>query len=116
MVLMRIDIQNRQWFNDAISAYWRPKMAKIIRTLTLTEAQSQELKQHRDHDARFWMRERCAALLKIAEGKSPHWVARNGLLKPRDPDTVYAWLNIYEGKGVQGLIQRTQGQNRRRRL
>jgi hypothetical protein len=91
-------------------------MAKIIRTLTLTEAQSQELKQHRDHDPRFWMRERCAALLKIAEGKSPHWVARNGLLKPRDPDTVYAWLNIYEGKGVQGLIQRTQGQNRRRRL
>lgn len=91
-------------------------MAKIIRTLTLTEAQIQELKRYRDHDPRIYMRERCAAMLKIADGKSPHWVARNGLLKPRDPDTVYAWLNIYESQGVAGLIKRTQGQNRRRRL
>jgi hypothetical protein len=91
-------------------------MAKIIRTLTLTEAQSQELTQHRDHDPRAYIRERCAALLKIASGKTAHWVARNGLLKPRDPDTIYAWLNIYERQGLEGLIQRTQGQNRRRHL
>jgi hypothetical protein len=91
-------------------------MAKIIRTLTLTENQSQELKSCRDHDLRAYMRERSAALLKIAEGKSPYWVARNGLLKPRDPDTVYAWLNIYESQGLEGLMQRTQGQNRRRHL
>jgi len=91
-------------------------MAKKIRTLTLTEKQSQELKSCRDHDLRTYMRERSAALLKIGEGKSPYWVARNGLLKPRDPDTVYAWLNIYESQGLQGLMQRTQGQNRRRHL
>jgi hypothetical protein len=91
-------------------------MAKIVRTLTLTETQIQELKRYRDHDPHIYMRERCAAMLKIADGKSPHWVARNGLLKPRDPDTVYAWLNIYESQGVEGLIKRTQGQNRRRRL
>ena len=91
-------------------------MAKIVRTLTLTETQIQELKLYRDHDPHIYMRERCAAMLKIADGKSPHWVARNGLLKPRDPDTVYAWLNIYESQGVEGLIKRTQGQNRRRRL
>lgn len=91
-------------------------MAKTIRTLTLTEAQSQELKSYRDHDPRIYMRERCAALLKIAEGKSPHWVARNGLLKPRDPDTIYTWLDIFERQGIEGLIKRTQGQNRRRHL
>jgi hypothetical protein len=58
------------------------------RTLTLTEPQRQELIDHRDHDARPYVRERCAALLKIADGHAPHAVARHGLLKPRDPDTV----------------------------
>jgi hypothetical protein len=91
-------------------------MTKKIRTLTLTENQSQELRQARDHDPRMYIRERCAALLKIASGKTAHWVARNGLLRPRDPDTIYAWLNIFESQGLEGLIKRTQGQNRRRRL
>ncbi len=91
-------------------------MAKTNRTLTLTPTQSQELRDHRDHDPHPYMRERCAALIKIAEGKNPHWVARHGLLKARDPDTLYAWLNIYEAQGMSGLRQRTQGQNRRRRL
>ncbi len=91
-------------------------MAKIIRTLTLSEAQRQELIQYRDYDSRMYMRERSAAILKIAEGRPPHWVARNGLLKPRDPDTVYAWLRIYETQGIAGLLKRTQGQNRRRHL
>ena len=63
-----------------------------LRTLKLTEEQSQELKQYLDHDSRVHVRERCAALLKIVSGKSAHWVARNGLLKLRDPDTVYAWM------------------------
>lgn len=91
-------------------------MAKKIRTLTLTEEQSQELKQYRDHDPKIQMRERCAALLKIASGQTAHWVARNGLLKARDPDTIYAWLDIFESQGIEGLIKRTQGQNRRRHL
>jgi hypothetical protein len=57
------------------------------RTLELSVHQRQTLKDHRDHDPRPYVRERCAAMLKIAEGKAPHWVARHGLLKPRDPDT-----------------------------
>jgi len=69
------------------------------RTLDLTEAQREELTQHRDHDPRPWVRERCAALLKIANGMAPHAIARQGLLKPRDPDTVYAWLDLYETHG-----------------
>ena len=46
-------------------------MAKKIRTLTLTEEQRQELKQYRDHDLRMYIRERCAALLKMLLGKQP---------------------------------------------
>ncbi len=74
------------------------------RTLSLNETQRQELLHHRDHDPRPYVRERCAALLKIADGQSPHAVARHGLLKPRDPDTVYAWLNWYERAGLRSVV------------
>lgn len=71
----------------------------VRRTLELTGAQRAQLEEHRDHDPRPWVRERCAALLKIADGLAPHAVARHGLRKPRDPDTVYDWLNWYEREG-----------------
>ncbi len=73
------------------------------RTLALTDAQRQDLLQYRDHDPRPYVRERCAALLKIADGLAPHAVARHGLLKPRDPDTVYEWLNWYERFGLHSV-------------
>jgi hypothetical protein len=80
-----------------------------LRTLTLTEEQRQQLLQLRDHDARPSVRERAAALLKIADGETPHQVARPGLLKPRDPDTVYSWLDLYQASGAQGLSAPPQG-------
>ena len=86
------------------------------RTLTLTEDQRQELLQLRDHDPRPYVRERGAALLKIAEGQSPHAVACGGLLKPRDPDTVYAWLGHYQTSGTAGLCAHPQGGFRGRHL
>ena len=73
------------------------------RTLELTELQRQALLHYRDHDRRPYVRERCAALLKIADGQAPHAVARHGLLKPRDPDTVYGWLNWYERLGLRSV-------------
>ena len=79
------------------------------RTLSLTQTQRQELEHHRDHDRRPWVRERCAALLKIAAGMTPHAVARHGLLKPRDPDTVYAWLDWYETHGFWSVERFPQG-------
>jgi hypothetical protein len=75
----------------------------LRRTLELTDAQRQDLQHCRDHDPRPYVRERCAALLKIAAGQSPHAVARRGLLKPRDPDTVYEWLNWYERLGIRSV-------------
>lgn len=86
------------------------------RTLTLTEEQRQELCQHRDHDPRPAVREQCAALLKVAGGQSPHRVARQGLLKPRDPDTVYGWLTCYHAAGLAGLLARRHGGARGRHL
>jgi hypothetical protein len=76
---------------SAIHTYIPARGPPVVRhAVTLTEVQRQELLQLRDHDPRPYVRERGAALLKIAEGQSPHRMARSGLLKRRDPDTVYA--------------------------
>jgi hypothetical protein len=52
-------------------------------------------------------------MLKIAGGQSPHYVALQGLLKRRQPDTVYQWLDWYEAEGLAGLIAHQQGGYRR---
>ena len=83
------------------------------RTLPLSRQQHDELVAHRDHDPRPYVRERCAALLKIADGTSPFAVAKAGMLKPRDPDTVYGWLNTYEAAGLAGVVARQHGGPRR---
>ena len=86
------------------------------RTLRLKMREQRELEYYRDHDARPYGRGRCGAMLKMAEGQPPHAVARQGLLKPRDPDTLYGWLQIYESEGVAGLLGHQHGGNRRRSL
>ena len=86
----------------------------LRRTLKLKTREQRELEHYRDHDARPYVRERCSAVLKIAEGKTPHAVARQGLLQPRDPDTLYGWLQIYEDEGVVGLVAHQHGGDRRR--
>ena len=91
-------------------------MSRKMRSLRLKSIEEQELINHRDHDPRPYVRERCSAILKIAEGRSAHWVSQNGLLKARDPDTVYEWLNAYEAEKVAGLEKHQQGGPRRRRL
>lgn len=57
----------------------------------------------RDHNQKPYLRERASAILQVAEGQSGRWVARNGLLRQRQPDTVYNWLNRYEAEGIEGL-------------
>jgi hypothetical protein len=83
------------------------------RTLSLTETERQVLGEYRDHDPHPQVRERCAALLKVADGKSAHDVAQHGLLKARDPDTVYGWLNVYQAEGIKGLLSCLHGGKRR---
>jgi hypothetical protein len=84
------------------------------RRLTISEEASEELKAYRDHDKRAYVRERCGAMLKIAAGETPNAVAKAGLLKARDPDTVYGWLDAYEAEGIGGLVARQQGGDHRR--
>ena len=55
-------------------------------------------------------------MLKIAEGVAPHRVATRGLLKPRDPDTVYSWLDRFQSAGAAGLIAHPQGGSHGRHL
>jgi len=62
------------------------------------------------------VRERCAVLLKVAQGASPHQVARHGLLLARDPDSVYSWLRLSQREGLVGLLAHRQGGNQRGRL
>ena len=69
---------------------------------------------HRDYHPQPDVREKSAALLKIPEGAPTHLVPTSGLLKPRDPDTVYAWFNTYLNQGIPGLINRRQAGDRHR--
>lgn len=73
------------------------------RTLSLTEEERTGLLEIRDHAEKPYVRERAAALLQVSEGKSGRWVALHGLLRPRQPDTIYKWLDRYEAQGVDGL-------------
>jgi transposase len=72
-------------------------------TIQLTNEQRSELEHTRDHHAKPYMRERTAAILKIANGSSGLQVAQTGLLKRRHPDTVYDWFHRYEAGGLAGL-------------
>src|SRR5579859_6819843 len=76
------------------------------RMLDLTPQQRQELVDCRDHHRLPYLRERAAALLFIADGLAPAQVAKHRLFCPRDPDTVYTWLNRYQRAGLAGLLIR----------
>lgn len=83
------------------------------RYLPLTAAEEAELCRWRDTAPKPWQRERAAALLKIAAGQPPAVVARTGLLKPRDPDTVYAWLDNYLAANIPGVMFIRPGRGRK---
>lgn len=72
----------------------------------LSAEQRAELEGVRDHDQKAYLREKAAAILKIAEGQSGLWVAEHGLLKSRSSDSVYRWWKRYWTEGIAGLIVR----------
>ena len=73
------------------------------RCIDLTAAQAEELQWVRDHHQKASMRERTAAILKVASGLSMLQVALHGLLKPRRYETISEWISRYERGGVVGL-------------
>jgi hypothetical protein len=71
--------------------------------LYLTDKQRAELIDLRDHADKSYLRERAAALLKIADGDSARQVAAHKLLRKRWHYTLGIWLSRYEQDGVEGL-------------
>ena len=84
-------------------------MPRHIR-IQLTEAQRQELIQMRDGHPKPFVRERAAAVLKVADGALIQHVAERGLLKRHEPETVKGWLERYLAAGRSGWqIRRGRG-------
>lgn len=74
--------------------------------LTLTQAQRGELEAARDRHRLAYVRERAAALLKIADGQPAYVVADRGLLKRRSRKAVRGWHQRYVAEGIGGLVMR----------
>jgi hypothetical protein len=71
--------------------------------LCLSGEQEAELTRLRDHHPKPYVRERTAALLKVAAGQTIKHVAEQGLLRPRQEETVGDWIARYREQGVAGL-------------
>jgi transposase len=71
-------------------------------TVPLSEAQQQELVQVRDQHPKPYLRERAAAVLKVASGLTVTAVAEQGLHKRHEPETVRLWIDRYLEQGVAG--------------
>ena len=80
-------------------------MAKPL-CIVLSAQQIAELEHARDKHPLPYIRERAAAILKVAAGSSAREVALHGLLKARWPDTVYDWVKRYRGGGLKALFIR----------
>jgi transposase len=77
-----------------------------------TEVQRAELEVLRDRGQPAYLRERAAALLKVAGGNSATQVARQLLLRPHNPYIVRQWVRSYQQEGVQGLRHKPRGGGR----
>jgi transposase len=71
--------------------------------LVLNKQERRALTHILNRSPKPYQRERAAALLKVADGMSPHAVAKGGLLKERDPDTVYNWVFSFDANGIKSL-------------
>ena len=78
----------------------------MTRAFALTHSEQEELTRLRDTAPHAYLRERAAALLKVDAGMSAARVAREGLLRPRKPDTVYEWIDRFIDDGIAGLCIR----------
>jgi hypothetical protein len=73
------------------------------RKFVLTDRQRRALTRVRDRHPKPHLREKAAALLKVAAGWDIREVAARGLLRPRSRNTVASWLRHYEARGLAGL-------------
>jgi len=71
-------------------------------SVRLSSDQIGELERLRDRDPTPHVREKAAAVLKVAAGQSARAVARAGLLRPRRRETVAARVRRYLAEGAAG--------------
>jgi hypothetical protein len=71
--------------------------------LSLSPDDRSALVRLRDTAPKPFQRERAAALLKVADGLSPAWVARHGLLRPHTRSTLYTWVRRFRQEGLASL-------------
>ena len=84
--------------------------------ITLSTEQRTELLEARDHHPKAYVREKAAAILKIAEEHlSALEVAEHRLLSRRDDNTVRSWLRLYVHGGLADLLVQ-KGRRRKRSL
>lgn len=75
----------------------------MVWTVVLDDNERQQLEELLKSAPKAYLRERAAAVLKVAGGEVASHVAHTGLLRPREPDTLYAWLRRFELEGIAGL-------------
>jgi transposase len=73
------------------------------RRVELTDQQHEALERIAKRDPKPYVRERAAAIVKVAAGAVAAQVAAHGLLTRHKPDTVYGWLDRFAAEGVVGL-------------
>jgi transposase len=73
------------------------------RKLVLTDRQRRTLTRARDRHPKPHIREKAAAILKVADGWDIRDVAAFDLLRTRSRNTVAAWVNRYQARGLRGL-------------
>ncbi len=75
--------------------------------INLSQPEREALETVRDTHPKAHMRERTAVILKVVDGMSGLQVRQEGLLKSRDPDTIYRWVHRYLADGLACLENRT---------
>lgn len=80
-------------------------MVRVV-SIELDDAVRVTLIEMRDHHPKAQMRERAAAVLKVADGMQLKEVGAYGLLKRRHPDVVGNWIKRFKREGLAGLYDR----------
>jgi hypothetical protein len=76
------------------------------RQVILQPAQEHELRWALKNHAKAYVRERAAAILKVAAGTPMRQVAAGGLLQTRTEEALSDWIDRYESEGLSGLVVR----------
>jgi hypothetical protein len=71
---------------------------------TLGKDQEDDLGHHKTHHNHPQVRDRCAAILLLAEGHDPEEVAFELLSQPITLEVLAKWVGVFNERGVPGLL------------